>query len=154
MELGHGRRTSDEIARGLASSQSAAGCAKEQLAFLLASRRFFPFLARNRVILCVHPYGGLLGAGHLVVALIWILGQEGALGRWVPESVIGTFNAVGVMSGIAAVDLYENKLDDTYAALDVLGNLHKAGLGTLPVRERLARAAAEARRYGGARGTP
>jgi tetratricopeptide repeat protein len=49
-----------------------------------------------------------------------------------------------LMSGIAAVDLYENKLDDAYAALDVLTNLHKAGLGTLPVRERLARAAARA----------
>jgi hypothetical protein len=49
-----------------------------------------------------------------------------------------------LMSGIAAVDLYENKLDDTYAALDVLSNLHQAGLGTLPVRERLARAAARA----------
>jgi len=49
-----------------------------------------------------------------------------------------------LMSGIAAVDLYENKLDDAYAALDVLSNLHKAGLGTLPVRERLARAAARA----------
>jgi len=49
-----------------------------------------------------------------------------------------------LMSGIAAVDLYENKLDDVYAALDVLSNLHKAGLGTLPVRERLARAAARA----------
>jgi len=49
-----------------------------------------------------------------------------------------------LMSGIAAVDLYENKLDDTYAALDVLANLHQSGLGTLPVRERLARAAARA----------
>ncbi|HET7540228.1 MAG TPA: hypothetical protein VFK05_10165 [Polyangiaceae bacterium] len=49
-----------------------------------------------------------------------------------------------LMSGIAAVDLYENKLDDPYAALDVLANLHKSGLGTLPVRERLARAAARA----------
>ena len=49
-----------------------------------------------------------------------------------------------LMSGIAAVDLYENKLDDTYAALDVLSNLHQAGLGGLLVRERLARAAARA----------
>ncbi|HKO46608.1 MAG TPA: hypothetical protein VJV79_02730 [Polyangiaceae bacterium] len=49
-----------------------------------------------------------------------------------------------LISGIAAVDLYENKLDDVYAALDVLSNLHQAGLGTLPVRERLARAAARA----------
>jgi cellulose synthase operon protein C len=47
-----------------------------------------------------------------------------------------------LMSGIAAVDLYENKLDDAYAALDVLANLHRSGLSTLPVRERLARAAA------------
>ena len=49
-----------------------------------------------------------------------------------------------LMSAIAAVDLYENKLDDVYAALDVLSNLHRTGLGTLPVRERLARAAARA----------
>jgi cellulose synthase operon protein C len=49
-----------------------------------------------------------------------------------------------LVSGIAAVDLYENKLDDVYAALDVLSNLHKTGLSTLPVRERLARAAARA----------
>ena len=49
-----------------------------------------------------------------------------------------------LMSGIAAVDLYENKLDDVYAALDVLSNLNGAGLGTLAVRERLARAAARA----------
>jgi lipopolysaccharide biosynthesis regulator YciM len=49
-----------------------------------------------------------------------------------------------LMSGIAAVDLYENKLDDAYAALDVLTNLHRSGLSTLPVRERLARAAARA----------
>ncbi|MEO7033499.1 MAG: tetratricopeptide repeat protein, partial [Polyangiaceae bacterium] len=49
-----------------------------------------------------------------------------------------------LMSGIAAVDLYENKLDDAYAALDVLANLHRAKLSTLAVRERLARAAARA----------
>ncbi len=49
-----------------------------------------------------------------------------------------------LMSGIAAVDLYENKLDDAYAALDVLSNLHRTGLSTQPVRERLARAAARA----------
>lgn len=45
-------------------------------------------------------------------------------------------------AGIAAVDLYENKLDRFDLALDVLILLHKAGLSTLPVRERLARAAA------------
>ncbi len=36
-----------------------------------------------------------------------------------------------LMSGIAAVDLNENKLDDAYAALDVLANLHRARLSTL-----------------------
>ena len=49
-----------------------------------------------------------------------------------------------LMSGVAAVDLYENKLDDTAKALEVLVALHTAGLSTLPVRERMARAAAKA----------
>lgn len=48
-----------------------------------------------------------------------------------------------LMSGIAAVDLYENKLGDSMRALEVLVALHAAGLSTLPVRERLARAAAK-----------
>ncbi|WP_394838944.1 hypothetical protein LVJ94_18805 [Pendulispora rubella] len=47
-----------------------------------------------------------------------------------------------VTAGIAAVDLYENKLDRFDLALAVLIKLHAAGLSTLPVRERLARAAA------------
>jgi tetratricopeptide (TPR) repeat protein len=46
-----------------------------------------------------------------------------------------------VTAGVAAVDLYENKLDRHDRALEVLLGLHKAGLSTLPVRERLARAA-------------
>jgi tetratricopeptide (TPR) repeat protein len=45
-------------------------------------------------------------------------------------------------AGIAAVDLYENKLDRYDRALEVLLALHHAKLSTLPVRERLARAAA------------
>jgi len=49
-----------------------------------------------------------------------------------------------LMSGVAAVDLYENKLDDTGKALEVLIALHTSGLSTLPVRERMARAAAKA----------
>jgi cellulose synthase operon protein C len=49
-----------------------------------------------------------------------------------------------LMSGVAAVDLYENKLNDTPKALEVLVALHTAGLSTLPVRERMARAAAKA----------
>jgi tetratricopeptide (TPR) repeat protein len=47
-----------------------------------------------------------------------------------------------LMSGIAAVDLYENRLGQRDKALDVLITLHRSGLSTLPVRERLARAAA------------
>jgi hypothetical protein len=47
-----------------------------------------------------------------------------------------------VTAGVAAVDLYENKLDRFDKALEVLLALHRANLSTLPVRERLARAAA------------
>src|ERR1700730_17336712 len=50
-ELGHGRRTSDEIARGLASSQSAAGCAKER-------GRHAGQLARSRAELSQAQGGG------------------------------------------------------------------------------------------------
>ncbi|MBK6691054.1 MAG: hypothetical protein IPG50_02440 [Myxococcales bacterium] len=45
-------------------------------------------------------------------------------------------------AGIAAVDLFENKLDRFDRALEVLIGLHRSGLSTMPVRERLARAAA------------
>jgi tetratricopeptide (TPR) repeat protein len=48
-----------------------------------------------------------------------------------------------LMSGIASVDLYENKLGRPEKALDVLVSLHKAGLSTNVVRERLARVAAK-----------
>ena len=47
-----------------------------------------------------------------------------------------------VTAGVAAVDLYENKLQQHDKALEVLLALHAARLTTLPVRERLARAAA------------
>jgi tetratricopeptide (TPR) repeat protein len=47
-----------------------------------------------------------------------------------------------VTAGVAAVDLYENKLGQHDKALEVLVALHEAQLTTLPVRERLARAAA------------
>ena len=47
-----------------------------------------------------------------------------------------------LMSGIAAVDLFEKKLGEPEKALEVLLGLHKAGLSTPPVRERLAAAAA------------
>jgi tetratricopeptide (TPR) repeat protein len=47
-----------------------------------------------------------------------------------------------ITAGVAAVDLYENKLGRHDLALQVLLALHGAQLTTLPVRERLARAAA------------
>lgn len=49
-----------------------------------------------------------------------------------------------LISGVAAVDLYEKKLQRIDRALDVLVALHRAGLSTLPVRERLAGIAAKA----------
>jgi hypothetical protein len=47
-----------------------------------------------------------------------------------------------VTAGVAAVDIYENKLNLFDKSLDVLTSLHLAKISTLPVRERLARAAA------------
>lgn len=47
-----------------------------------------------------------------------------------------------LLSGVAAIDLYENQLADPARALAVLSVLFRAGLSTQPVRERLARAAA------------
>lgn len=48
-----------------------------------------------------------------------------------------------LLSGMAAVDLYENRLEDSGRALEVLSVLFRAGLSTQPVRERLARTAAK-----------
>jgi tetratricopeptide (TPR) repeat protein len=53
-----------------------------------------------------------------------------------------------LMSGVAAVDLYENKLNDTRRALEILVTLHESGLSTMPVRERMARAAAKVGSWG------
>jgi cellulose synthase operon protein C len=47
-----------------------------------------------------------------------------------------------VTAGVAAADLYENKLRQFNRALEVLLALHNARLSTLPVRERLAKTAA------------
>jgi len=49
-----------------------------------------------------------------------------------------------LMSGVAAVDLFENKLQAPERALKVLLALHTAGLSTLPVRERMAKVASKA----------
>jgi tetratricopeptide (TPR) repeat protein len=48
-----------------------------------------------------------------------------------------------LVSGMAAVDLCENKLNDHKKAMEVLMTLHTTGLSTLPVRERLAKSAAK-----------
>lgn len=48
-----------------------------------------------------------------------------------------------LVSGVAAVDLFENKLNDSAAALQVLLDLYDGGLSTPPVRERLARIASK-----------
>jgi len=48
-----------------------------------------------------------------------------------------------LVSGMAAVDLCENKLNDHKKAMEVLMALHTTGLSTLPVRERLAKSAAK-----------
>jgi hypothetical protein len=52
-----------------------------------------------------------------------------------------------LISGVAAVDLFEKRLGQIDRALEVLVLLHKAGLSTLPVRERLATIAARARAW-------
>jgi tetratricopeptide (TPR) repeat protein len=49
-----------------------------------------------------------------------------------------------VTAGVASADIFENKLDQTQRAVDVLAMLHRSGLSTLPVRERLAKSAARA----------
>lgn len=52
-----------------------------------------------------------------------------------------------LMSGVAAVDLYETKLGDLSRALEILAELQRAGLSALAVKERLARATARAGRW-------
>lgn len=47
-----------------------------------------------------------------------------------------------LVSGVSAADFFENKLSQPEKALEVLVGLHEAGLSTIVVRERLARAAA------------
>ncbi len=52
-----------------------------------------------------------------------------------------------LISGIAAVDLYEKRLGDRNKALEVLQHLEASGLSTIKVRERLARLAAKAKNW-------
>ncbi|HPY18494.1 MAG TPA: tetratricopeptide repeat protein, partial [Polyangiaceae bacterium] len=53
-----------------------------------------------------------------------------------------------LVSGMAAVDLCENKLGDHKRSFEILMTLHTTGLSTLPVRERLAKAAATNEAWG------
>lgn len=55
-----------------------------------------------------------------------------------------------VTAAVAAVDLYENKLNRFDKSLEVLLSIHRAGISTMPVRERLARAAARGAAWGDA----
>jgi cellulose synthase operon protein C len=64
----------------------------------------------------------------------------GALGRLAALEAAPAKNRL--TAGVAAVDLYENKLNAHERALEILLTLHRAKLSNLPVRERLARAAA------------
>jgi tetratricopeptide (TPR) repeat protein len=64
----------------------------------------------------------------------------GALGRLASLDAAPGKNRL--TAGVAAVDLYENKLNAHDKALEILLTLHRAKLSNLPVRERLARAAA------------
>jgi tetratricopeptide (TPR) repeat protein len=57
-----------------------------------------------------------------------------------------------LMSGLAAVGLYEKKLNQLDKALEVLAGLHHAGLSTPDVRERLASVAARAGAWADATG--
>jgi cellulose synthase operon protein C len=52
-------------------------------------------------------------------------------------------NQQRLVSGMAAVDLCENKLNDSKRALEILLTMHKSGLSTVQLRERLAKAAAQ-----------
>jgi tetratricopeptide (TPR) repeat protein len=52
-----------------------------------------------------------------------------------------------LLSAVAAVDLYEKKLNQPERALEVLSRLYQDGLSTLKVRERLARTAARLGRW-------
>jgi hypothetical protein len=52
-----------------------------------------------------------------------------------------------LMSAIAAADLYESKLGQPERAVSLLLALNNAGLGTLAIRERLARCAAQAENW-------
>ncbi len=49
-----------------------------------------------------------------------------------------------ITAGVAAADIFENKLDQPRRAVEVLAMLHKAKLSTLAVRERLAKSAGRA----------
>ena len=85
--------------------------------------------------------GALALSGEIYLTLQRFAEAAEQLGRLSALSAAPTQQRL--MSGIAAVNIYEGKLGDPKQALAVLVGLHDSGLGTLPVRERLARAAAK-----------
>ncbi len=86
--------------------------------------------------------GALALAGEIFIRKGRYEAAAEALGRLAKVEAAPPKNRV--TAGIAAVDLYENKLNRFDLGLDVLLALHRAKLTTLAVRERLARAAARA----------
>ncbi|HKO95228.1 MAG TPA: tetratricopeptide repeat protein, partial [Polyangiaceae bacterium] len=94
----------------------------------------------------------VLGVDRNHVGALTLLGEIYITTQRYPEaadvlakltSLEGASSEQRLQSGLYAVDLFENQLDATGRALEVLLSLHRAGLSTLPVRERLARAAAK-----------
>jgi hypothetical protein len=86
--------------------------------------------------------GALALSGEIYLTLQRFAEAAEQLGRL--SALAAAPNQQRLMSGVAAVDIYENKLKKLPDALAVLEGLHEAKLGTLQVRERLARVAAKA----------
>jgi tetratricopeptide (TPR) repeat protein len=94
---------------------------------------------RNVTMIESDHVGALALSGEIFIGLGQFAEAADALSRLstLPEAP----EKQRLMSGVAAVDLYENKLDQDQRALEVLTTMHKSGLSTPPVRERIARLA-------------
>jgi hypothetical protein len=88
-----------------------------------------------------HHVGALTLSGEIHITTQRYAEAADVLARL--ASLPGTPAAERLTSGLYAVDLFENQLNATPRALEVLLMLHRAGSSTLAVRERLARAAAK-----------
>lgn len=84
--------------------------------------------------------GALALSGEIFIRKGDFAGAVDSLSKLAEHS--GAPNQQRLVSGMAAVDLCENKLNDPRRALDILLALNRAGLSTAQLRERLAKAAA------------